>query len=131
MSTVALTGASGFIGQAIADRLCQAGLKVRALVRTSKKIPCLEHPNITRIQGNLHDIGSLNELVEGCTGLIHSAGTIRGLEKKDFFPTNIQGIDNLLRVCPCTISPSSNSPSLLSGSQGAFALPLCMEQTAG
>lgn len=99
MPTVALTGASGFIGQAIANRLCQAGLKVRGLVRTSRKIPSFEHPNFTLIRGSLDNIDSLQRLVEGCTSLVHSAGTIRGLQKNDFLPTNVQGIDNILRVC--------------------------------
>ena len=99
MQTIALTGASGFIGHAIADRFCQAGLKVRGLVRTSRRIPCFEHPNFTRIDGSLDDIESLHTLVEGCSSLVHSAGTIRGLEKSDFWPTNVQSIDNILRVC--------------------------------
>lgn len=99
MPTIALTGASGFIGRAIADRFCQAGLKVRGLVRTSREIPPFEHPNFTRIDGSLDNIESLHQLVEGCTGLVHSAGTIRGLKRNDFWPTNVQGIDNVLRVC--------------------------------
>ena len=99
MTTIALTGASGFIGQAIAHRFCQSGINVRGLVRTSRRIPSFEHPNFTRIDGSLDNIESLHQLIEGCTGLVHSAGTIRGLTKNDFWPTNVQGIDNLLRVC--------------------------------
>ncbi len=99
MPTIALTGASGFIGQAIADRFCKSGLKVRGLIRTSRRIHSFEHPNFTRIDGSLDNIESLHHLVEGCTGLVHSAGTIRGLTKNDFWSTNVQGIDNLLRAC--------------------------------
>ncbi len=103
-TTVALTGASGFIGQAIAHRLCQSGLKVRGLVRTQKNIPSLEHPNISLISGTLDNNESLHRLVQGCTGLIHCAGAIRGSTKNDFSPTNVQGVVNLLKVCrsqPC------------------------------
>ena len=100
MSTsVALTGASGFIGHAIALRLCQAGFKVRALVRASKKIPSLKHTNLTLIPGDLHDIESLNKLVQGCTSLVHCAGTVRGLKKIDFIPSNVQGVANILKIC--------------------------------
>jgi len=98
-TTVALTGASGFIGQAIAHRLIQAGLKVRGLVRTSRKIPNLEHQNITLVSGTLDQKESLHKLIQGCTGLVHCAGAIRGSEKKDFIPSNIQGVANLLSVC--------------------------------
>jgi nucleoside-diphosphate-sugar epimerase len=103
-TTVALTGASGFIGQAIAHRLCQTGLKVRGLVRSSKKFPSLEHPNITLVPGSLDNIESLHRLLQGCAGLVHCAGAIRGSEKNDFIPSNVQGIANLLKVClsqPC------------------------------
>lgn len=109
MRTVALTGTSGFIGQTIANRLCQTGLKVRGLVRTPQKISHLEHPNFTPIPGSLDNIDSLHRLLENCTGLVHTAGTIRGLGKTDFFPTNIQGIDNLLRVCRA----QSHSPRII------------------
>lgn len=103
--TVALTGASGFIGQVIARRLCQTGLTVRGLVRTSGKIPRLDHPNFTLIPGNLDNIESLHRLIEGCTSLVHCAGAIRGYRKDDFYPTNVQGIANLLEVCLSQSSP--------------------------
>jgi len=97
--TVALTGASGFIGQTIAQRLCQAGLKVRGLVRTSKYIPGLQHPDISLIHGSLDNSESLNRLLQGCASIVHCAGAIRGSRKEDFVPTNIEGVSNLLNVC--------------------------------
>lgn len=102
--TVALTGASGFIGQAIAHRLCQAGLNVRGLVRSSRRIPGLQHPNITLIPGDLDNSESLHNMLQGCTGLVHCAGAIRGFLKSDFSPSNVQGVANLLKAClaqPC------------------------------
>ncbi len=98
-STVALTGASGFIGQAIANQLSQAGVKVRGLVRTHPKIPGLEHPNITLINGSLNNLESLHTLIQGCDSLINCAGSIRGRRREDFIATNVQGVTNLLKVC--------------------------------
>lgn len=103
--TVALTGISGFIGQAIAHHLCQAGVRVRGLIRTSKKIARLEHPDITFINGNLDNKESLHRLVEGCSSLINCAGAIRGYKKDDFSPTNVRGVANLLQVCLSQHSP--------------------------
>jgi nucleoside-diphosphate-sugar epimerase len=97
--TVALTGASGFIGQTIAQRLCQGGLKVRGLVRTSKNIPGLQHPDISLIHGSLNNHESLHRLLQGCASVVHCAGAIRGSRKKDFVPTNVDGISNLLKAC--------------------------------
>lgn len=104
-STVALTGASGFIGQAIANKLSQAGLKVRGLVRARTKISGLEHPNITLINGNLNNLESLHKLVQNCSSLINCAGSIHGRRKEDFLATNVQGVTNLLKVCLAQSSP--------------------------
>ena len=104
-TTVALTGASGFIGQAITERLCQTGFKVRGLVRTSRKIAHLNHPNLTLIPGGLDNIESLHKLVQDCHGLIHCAAVIRGAGKSDFFPSNVQGVANLINVCLSQPSP--------------------------
>jgi len=102
---VAITGISGFIGQSIAHYLCQAGVKVRGLIRTSKKIPSLEHPDITLIKGNLDNRESLHRLVDGCSSLINCAGAIRGYKKDDFLATNVRGVANLLHVCLSQHSP--------------------------
>ena len=91
-TTVALTGTSGFIGQTLARRLCQEGLNVRGLIRSSRNLSSLEHPNLTLVPGNLDQIDSLQKLIQGCTSLIHCAGAIRGIEKKDFLPSNVQGL---------------------------------------
>lgn len=103
--TVALTGISGFIGQTIAHHLCQAGMKVRGLIRTSKKNGRLKHPGITLVNGDLDNRESLHRLVEGCSSLINCAGAIRGCKKDDFVPTNVCGVDNLLQVCLSQPSP--------------------------
>jgi len=103
--TVALTGISGFIGQAIAHHLCQAGVMVRGLIRTSKKISRLEHPEITLVNGSLDNRESLHRLVEGCSSIVHCAGSIRGWKKDDFLPTNVRGVSNLLHVCLSQPSP--------------------------
>ncbi len=103
-TTVALTGASGFIGQTIARRLCEIGIKVRGLVRHSTKVRHLKHRNLTLVPGNLGNSESLNRLVQGCSAVIHCAGAIRGAKKKDFIPTNVDGVANLLKIClsqPC------------------------------
>ena len=104
-TTVALTGTSGFIGQALTQRLCQIGLNVRGLIRTSRKGSSLDHPNLTLVPGSLGDINSLHNLVKGCTSLIHCAGAVRGIRRSDFIPSNVQGIANLLKVCLSLPSP--------------------------
>jgi len=80
-------------------------VRVRGLIRTSKKKARLEHPDITLVNGNLDNKESLHRLLEGCSSLINCAGAIRGWKKDDFLPTNVRGVANLLQVCLSQPSP--------------------------
>ena len=103
--TVALTGASGFVGRAIASRLCQAGFLVRALVRRAQSFPELEHSSLTTIRGSLEDTECLQELVQGCANLIHCAGVTHGRTREDFISANVNGVENVLKACHSQPSP--------------------------
>lgn len=102
---VALTGTSGFIGQAMANRLCQAGFKVRGLARSSNNPSSINHPHMTQVLGSLDNVENLRRLLEGCTDIVHCAGAIRGSKKDDFFATNVTGVSNLLKACLSQPSP--------------------------
>ncbi len=98
-STVALTGASGFIGRTLVHQVLEAGWKVRALVRS---IPQASHklPNaIEFIQGDLDHPDNLLRLVHNCESVIHIAGATRGVSREDFFSINVQGTANLIQAC--------------------------------
>lgn len=92
---VAVTGATGFIGQALLDTLLERGWRVRALTR---RFFSVEQENLEWIQGNLDDHGSLQELVAGTFAVIHCAGAVRGSSLESFLHHNVVGTDNLLRA---------------------------------
>ncbi len=97
--TVALTGATGFIGSALAHRFHTAGWVVRALVRASSPTANLETFPIQLFEGDLADLGSLHRLVEGVDDVVHCAGLVRGNSATDFESVNVQGVENIVRVC--------------------------------
>jgi nucleoside-diphosphate-sugar epimerase len=68
MSTVAITGANGFIGRNLVQHLTMRGdVQIRVLVRDSRSTT-LQHANVTLIQGDLASSEALkNFLVPGCT----------------------------------------------------------------
>ncbi|MEJ5358845.1 MAG: NAD-dependent epimerase/dehydratase family protein [Desulfobacterales bacterium] len=97
--TIALTGATGFIGSVLLRRLSQKGWEVRALCRREPPPP--ERPalppcgSVRWVQGDLADAGALGRLVEGATAVVHAAGAVRGARAADFFRPNAEGTARL------------------------------------
>jgi nucleoside-diphosphate-sugar epimerase len=94
-ATVALTGATGFIGTALARGLEQAGFTVRALVRPTSDLSRLS-PGAERVPGALDDPDSLGRLVRGVRAIVHCAGVVRGRTAGDFDPVNVDGVARLV-----------------------------------
>ena len=95
---VALTGATGFIGNVLAHRFHAAGWVVRALVRASSRTANLATIPIQFVEGDLSDFGSLRRLVEGVDDVVHCAGLVRGASLADFESVNVHGVENVLQA---------------------------------
>ena len=89
MERVALTGATGFIGCALAKRLLTDGMSVRALVR--KPDAALADEGVDLVPGALEDEASLQRLVEGADTVIHCAGAIKARSRHEFHRINAAG----------------------------------------
>jgi nucleoside-diphosphate-sugar epimerase len=72
--TVALTGATGFIGNRVARRLVTNGCKLQALTRKTSDRSRLSGFNIHWVEGTLEDVDSLRRLVRGADAVVHCAG---------------------------------------------------------
>lgn len=108
MTTFAVTGAGGFIGSHLIERLLGDGHKVRALVRytSTSSIGFLEHarerwPDTLTIEaGAVEDPGCVNRLVEGSDAVLHLAALIgipySYVAPHHYVQTNIVGTINVL-----------------------------------
>jgi nucleoside-diphosphate-sugar epimerase len=96
--TIALTGATGFIGSVLARRLIEAGYKVQALVRPTSNRNQLSGFGIQWIEGSLKDIKSLRSLVHKAETVVHCAGTVRGNSQKQFNRVNVEGVADLVHA---------------------------------
>jgi nucleoside-diphosphate-sugar epimerase len=94
--TVALTGATGFIGSRLARILRQAGWQVRALVRPLTGTGRLADLNVTWVTGTLEDSQSLTALVTGADAVVHCAGAVRGAKEADFRRVNVTGVERIV-----------------------------------
>src|ERR1043166_6124265 len=95
---VALTGATGFIGSAIARKLVKKGCYVRALARTPSRRARLEELSIEWVHGTLEDIEHLESLVGDADAIIHCAGALRGITDADFYPVNVEAVSRLAQI---------------------------------
>lgn len=97
MSTaVAVTGASGFVGQALVAHLLASERPVRALVH--RQALATSHPDLETVTGGLSDEAALGRLMEGAGSIIHVAGRVRGRDDADFMPVNAEGVARVARV---------------------------------
>jgi dihydroflavonol-4-reductase len=93
-----VTGATGFVGAAVARALVSAGWQVRALVREGSDRSNLQGLPLELAVGNLQDAASLDAALPKCGALFHVAADYR-LGARDFeelYRTNVQGTHNLL-----------------------------------
>ena len=97
--SIAVTGATGFIGRAVISRLADQGYHVKALVRPRSLDKCCSRAGIDWVTGQLEDRHSLVRLLEGCHAVVHCAGAVRGASRRDFENINIKGLEALLNTC--------------------------------
>jgi nucleoside-diphosphate-sugar epimerase len=90
--TLALTGATGFVGRHVLDQAVASGRQVRALTR--KPQPAAER--VTWVEGALEDTASLARLVHGVDAVIHVAGVINASDAAGFEAGNVAGTAAML-----------------------------------
>jgi dihydroflavonol-4-reductase len=93
-----VTGATGFVGAAVARALAAAGWQVRALVREGSDRSNLATLAVEPVVGDLADVSSLARALEGCAGLFHVAADYRlgARDPTPLYRTNVDGTRHIL-----------------------------------
>lgn len=90
--TIAITGATGFVGTETLEQLLVAGLSVRALTRR----PQAAREGVTWIEGALDRPETLDELVQGADAILHIAGVVNAPDRAGFEKGNGQGTAHII-----------------------------------
>ena len=92
MSTLAITGGTGFVGGALIEAALAAGCHVRALARR----PQAPRAGVEWVAGALNDVAALGRLVAGADAAVHVAGVVNAAERAGFVAGNVEGTRALL-----------------------------------
>jgi dihydroflavonol-4-reductase len=95
-----ITGAGGFVGRAVLDRLVGEGRAVRALTRSDASADTLRTAGAEPVRGDILDPTSLERAMAGCEVVYHVAG-VNGFCLRDpgeLDRANVDGTRNVVRA---------------------------------
>ena len=92
---VLLTGASGFVGSHVAEKLVAAGYALRCGLRLSSSRRWLDGLNYETVLLDLQNRGGLERACENVDLVVHAAGVTRAKDEATFFRVNTEGTLNL------------------------------------
>lgn len=99
MSTVFVTGASGFIGGHLVSALVERGDRVRCLVRANSRIEHLPQLDVELVTGDVRQTEVLQRAVRGVDVVYHVAGLSQAFSANDFCEINVGGTRHVLQAC--------------------------------
>ncbi|MBA3556530.1 MAG: SDR family NAD(P)-dependent oxidoreductase, partial [Gemmatimonadales bacterium] len=96
---VFVTGATGFIGRALSERLIDEGHAVKALARESASISSLEHLDLEIVPGDIRDADVVEKAMDGCEHVYHlAAATSWSRTRPEYAAVNVEGTRNVARA---------------------------------
>ena len=94
--TILVTGATGFVGSHLVDRLLERGRTVRCLVRRSSNLRYLKDPRIEFAYGGLDDATDWDAAFENVGTIYHVAGMTFARRAREYFEVNHRGTESIL-----------------------------------
>jgi dihydroflavonol-4-reductase len=97
---ILVTGATGFIGSHLVERLVARGYDLRVLVRSSSDLRRLRGLGLELAYGDVRDCWAVREAVKGVEVVYHLAGVMRDWGPRQLFlEVNVGGTENVCQAC--------------------------------
>ncbi len=98
--SILVTGAGGFLGELLTNRLLEQGEEVHAMVHHSKMDVHQEQERLKIHQGDVEDPDSIRRIMEGCDRVYHLAALAAPWVKDPslFHRVNVKGTEQVLKI---------------------------------
>ncbi len=100
MKKALVTGATGFVGNAVARALLKNNREVRVLARKNSSTKLIQGLGVETCIGDLRDLDSLRRAVSDCDEIYHVAAqyTFYNPKPDEIYASNVQGTQNILQA---------------------------------
>jgi nucleoside-diphosphate-sugar epimerase len=105
MAKVLVTGANGFIGRNLVERLAGRGEEITCLVRKTSHCEALAPFDVRLVRGDVTVRESLPEVLQSVDVVYHVAGYVRARNPQDMYRVNGEGAANVADACAAQTSP--------------------------
>ena len=98
MQKILITGANGFVGSHIAERLVSKNYSVRCLVRKTSDLKWVKNLPLEFCYGDITEPEALEQAVKDIDIIFHSAGVVRVSKTENYYKVNHIGTKNLIEA---------------------------------
>ena len=96
MAEIFLTGATGFVGSFVAQRLIEQKHRVTCLVRKTSNLRWIEQLPLKYCTGSLYQPESYKDAVKTADYILHIAGVTKALTRDEYYRGNVDATQHLL-----------------------------------
>lgn len=135
IASACLVGGSGFVGRAVAEALCERGVRVRVVTRgATRSRPLWVLPTVEIAQANPHDEVQLAACFDGMDAVVNLCGILHESRRETFEAVHVElprkvvgacraaGVGHLVHVSAIGTSESGPSAYLRSKGRGESAV---------
>lgn len=97
---ILVTGATGFTGHNLTQKLLEEGHDVRILVRSKSRVGLADQPGLEVIEGDIRDQPVVEQCVKGCEKVFNIAAMFRSAKSvdQDYHDIHVKGVQHLLQA---------------------------------